>query len=803
MWSKLSSIIIKSRVWLLLITVLFTAFMGYQAKKIEITYDFIKVVPDEDPDLVYFKEFQKTFGEDGNILAIGLKNDKLYEYQTFAQYQQLAKDLAKVEGVTGVIALPELVNFKKDTLNKKFAISPVFTKSVNSQSELDSLLKTAEGVKVYENLLFNKKTGATLLAVTIDKDFLNSAKRTVVANNILNLTEKFSEGSSIKMHYAGLPYIRAIMVSKVKDELNLFLGLAVLVTCIFLFIFFRSFFAVFFTFLVILITVLWTLGFIVVLGYKITLLTGMLPALIIIISIPNCIYMFNKYHQEFRKHGNKIKAISRIIEKVGFLTFMTNINTAVGFFVLLFTDISIIREFGMVAGIVSVATFIITLIVIPSLLLFLPEPSKKQLKHLDFKLFRQINTFLEGLVMNKRKWIYIGTVVVLAVSVWGIYKINAISYMVDDLPENSHVKSDLGFFEQNFKGVMPLEIVVDLGKKNGIKSISNLQKLEELETFLKEQEYVSPPLSVLNVVKGAVQAFYNGDPEHYRLPTNREAPFITKYLGKKSEENTLKSFVDSTGQFVRFTCKVADIGTTNMNILIKDKIQKKADEIFADKHFETHITGTTLLFLKGNEYLINDLKDSLILAFILISLMMAFIFTDIRMIIISLIPNIVPIIITAGIMGIFHITLKPSTALIFSIAFGISIDSTIHYLSKFKQELKNLKGNVYAAVIKSLEETGVSMIYTSMVLFGGFVIFSFSQFGGTIALGVLTSLTLFFAMLTNLILLPALLITFVSPNQKKEMKGFRIIQNLRAKRLQRKTEKAEKAENDEETKQAV
>lgn len=797
MWSKLSSIIIKGRVWLLLLTVLFTAFMGYQAKKIEITYDFIKVVPDQDPDLIYFKEFQKTFGEDGNILAIGLKNDKLYEYKTFAKYQQLAKDLAKVEGVTGVIALPELMNFQKDTVNKKFAISPVFTKKVNSQAELDSLLKTAEGVKVYENLIFNKKTGATLLAVTIDKDFLNSAKRTVVANNILNLTEKFSQESSIKMHYAGLPYVRAIMVSKVKDELNLFLGLAVLVTCIFLFIFFRSFFAVFFTFLVILITVLWTLGFIVVLGYKITLLTGMLPALIIIISIPNCIYMFNKYHQEFRKHGNKIKAISRIIEKVGFLTFMTNINTAVGFFVLLFTDISIIREFGMVAGIVSVATFIITLIVIPSLLLFLPEPSKKQLKHLDFKLFRQINTFLEGLVMNKRKWIYIGTIVVLTVSVWGIYKINAVSYMVDDLPENSHVKSDLGFFEQNFKGVMPLEIVVDLGKKNGIKSISNLKKLEELETYLKEQEYVSPPLSILNVVKGAVQAFYNGDPEQYRLPTNREAPFISKYLGKKSQENTLKSFVDSTGQYVRFTCKVADIGTTNMNILIKDKIQKKADEIFAEKHFKTHITGTTLLFLKGNEYLINDLKDSLILAFILISLMMAFIFTDIRMIIISLIPNIVPMVITAGIMGIFHIALKPSTALIFSIAFGISIDSTIHYLSKFKQELKNLNGNVFAAVIKSLEETGVSMIYTSMVLFGGFVIFSFSQFGGTIALGVLTSLTLFFAMITNLILLPALLITFVSPNQKKEMKGFKIIKNLRAKRLQK------KAENDEESKQAV
>jgi uncharacterized protein len=765
MWVKISSLIIKHRLMLLISTVLITVFMAYKAREVELTYDFVKVIPQDDPDFIYFNQFKKTFGEDGNILVVGLKDETVYKLKKFQAFQKLTQDLAKVEGVSGVVSLPTVQRLFKDTAQQKFVLKPLFDRIPQTQEELDSLLRKADETKFYENLLVNKENKATLIAITMERSYLNSARRTEVVDNILKLTDKFSADTKIQLHYAGLPYVRAIMVGKVQKEFKLFLYLAVIVTSVILFFFFRSFFAVFFTFLVIVITVLWTMGTLVLLGYKMTLLTGILPALIIVISIPNCIYMFNKYHQEFRKHGNKLKAVSRIIEKIGFLTFMTNANTAVGFFVLYFTDIAVIKEFGMIAGIISLATFYITIVVIPSLLIYLPEPNAKQLKHLDLKFLRKVNFSIEHVVLRYRPLIYIVTFIVLGASIYGISKIRAVSYMVDDLPEKSNVKTDLVFFENNFRGVMPLEIIVDLKKKKAVMNLKNLKKLEKFEDYLKTLPDVSPPLSILNIVKGSKQAFYNGDTNAYSLPSNGEMPFIVKYFGKGNENNSLlRSFVDSTGQRVRFTCKVADLGTTRMNQLVNKEIEPKAKEIFKDSGFDVKITGTTLLFLKGNEYLINDLSGSLIFAFILISAMMALIFTNVRIILISLIPNIIPMIITAGIMGYFNIPLKPSTALIFSISFGISIDSTIHYLSKYKQDLAIFEGNVLQAVTRSLEEAGVSMIYTSIVLFSGFVIFAFSDFGGTVALGILTSITLFVAMFTNLMLLPALLLTFGKGN---------------------------------------
>jgi uncharacterized protein len=765
MWVKISSLIIKHRLMLLISTVLITVFMAYKAREVELTYDFVKVIPQDDPDFIYFNQFKKTFGEDGNILVVGLKDESVYKLKKFQAFQKLTQDLAKVEGVSGVVSLPTVQRLFKDTAQQKFVLKPLFDRIPQTQEELDSLLRKADETKFYENLLVNKENKATLIAITMERSYLNSARRTEVVDNILKLTDKFSADTKIQLHYAGLPYVRAIMVGKVQKEFKLFLYLAVIVTSVILFFFFRSFFAVFFTFLVIVITVLWTMGTLVLLGYKMTLLTGILPALIIVISIPNCIYMFNKYHQEFRKHGNKLKAVSRIIEKIGFLTFMTNANTAVGFFVLYFTDIAVIKEFGMIAGIISLATFYITIVVIPSLLIYLPEPNAKQLKHLDLKFLRKVNFSIEHVVLRYRPLIYIVTFIVLGASIYGISKIRAVSYMVDDLPEKSNVKTDLVFFENNFRGVMPLEIIVDLKKKKAVMNLKNLKKLEKFEDYLKTLPDVSPPLSILNIVKGSKQAFYNGDTNAYSLPSNGEMPFIVKYFGKGNENNSLlRSFVDSTGQRVRFTCKVADLGTTRMNQLVNKEIEPKAKEIFKDSGFDVKITGTTLLFLKGNEYLINDLSGSLIFAFILISAMMALIFTNVRIILISLVPNIIPMIITAGIMGYFNIPLKPSTALIFSISFGISIDSTIHYLSKYKQDLAIFEGNVLQAVTRSLEEAGVSMIYTSIVLFSGFVIFAFSDFGGTVALGILTSITLFVAMFTNLMLLPALLLTFGKGN---------------------------------------
>ncbi|MFL5731009.1 MAG: efflux RND transporter permease subunit, partial [Cytophagaceae bacterium] len=605
MWVKISNLIIKNRLLLLGLTILITIFMAYKSREVEMTYDFVKVVPENDSSMIEFKKFKKTFGEDGNILVIGLKDESVYKLKNFLAYQKLTSELLKVEGINDIVSLPTVKRLTKDTATKRFVQKPLFEKAPSSQKELDSLLKKASELKFYEKLLVNEKTKATLIAVAMERKYLNSSRRTEVVDNIMKHCDVFSQETGIKLHFAGLPYVRAIMIGKVQKEFKLFLILAVVITSVILFFFFRSFAAVFFTFLVIVVTVFWTMGTLVLFGYKITLLTGILPALIIVIGIPNCIYMFNKYHQEYRRHGNKLKAVSRIIEKIGFLTFMTNANTAVGFLVLYFTDISVIKEFGMVAGIISLATFLITIVVIPSLLYYLPAPNAKQLKHLDLNFLRKVNFALEHIVLRYRTSIYVVTFIVLSIGIYGITRINAVSYMVDDLPESSNVKGDLVFFEKNFEGVMPLEFIVDLGKKNAVTNLKNLQKLEEFESYLKTVSYVSPPVSILNIVKGSRQAFYNEDPAFYGLPSSKsEMMFIANYFGKgKENDGLVRSFVDSTGSQVRFSCKVADIGTNKMNDLVTKEIQPHINEIFKDTGFRVRATGTTLLFLQGNSYL--------------------------------------------------------------------------------------------------------------------------------------------------------------------------------------------------------
>jgi predicted RND superfamily exporter protein len=761
MWAKISKFVITYRLYLLIGTGLLTLFMGYQARKLEMTYDFVKVVPQSDPDLQYYNKFKTMFGEDGNILVVGMADEKVFKFDNFVKYKKLTEDLERIPGVNQIISIPTQKVIQKDTTKKRFTLVPLFDKNPINQAQLDSLLEVSHGLHMYDGQLYNSESKATLIAISIDQKILNSPKRLETVQGITQLANHFSKETSIQVHYAGLPYVRAIMIGKVKREFTLFLYLALGATTLILLFFFRTFYSVFFTILTIGITIVFTMGLMALFGYKMTLLSGMLPSIITVISIPNCIYMFNKYHMEYRRHGNKIKAVDRIIEKIGFLTFMTNANTAVGFIVLYFTDIIPIKEFGLIAGIVSFATFLITIAVVPPILIYLPDPKEKHLRHLDFQVLAKIMDLVEVIIFKSRPAVYITMGVLVLISVLGIMRIRPVSYMVDDLPERDNVKTDLVFFETHFKGVMPLEIIIDFGKPKAVYKLNNLKKLEELEVFLQKEQNISPPISVLNIIKGAVQAFYSNNPEYYRLPDNLDKGFIMSYLGAKSGNMSLiHSFMDSTGRMVRFSMKVADLGNVKMAQLMNQRIKPKVAEIFEGKEVDVQYTGTTLLFIKGTQYLIDDLSGSMFYAFILISLMMAMIFTDLKIIVISVIPNVLPIVMTGGVMGLLGIPLKPSTALTFSIAFGISIDSTIHFLSKYKQELELCKGDYAKAVLLSVRESGISMIYTSMVLFFGFVIFTFSEFGGTIALGLLTSLTLFFALFTNLVLLPSLLLSF-------------------------------------------
>lgn len=763
MWHSLSYIILRYKIALILLLVAVTVFMGFKAKYVQWSFDLANIVPQTDPEMVYFQNFKESFGEDGNIFAIGLKDSAVYSVDNFRKFSYMVNEIASVKGVNSVLGLPNLRTLFKNNELRKFELKPVFPEIPDDQDQLDSLLEAAHNLKFYSGQLINEENGATIVLVTINRDVLNTETRNTVIQDVLFISKAFEENTGIELHYAGLPYTRAIMTTKVKQEMNMFLVLSVAVTGFILFLFFRAFNAVLVPLVIIGVIVVWVMGMLAIMGYKITILTGLIPPIIVVIGIPNAVYMLNKYHQEYQKNGDQQEALRKIIKKIGIVTFITNVTTAVGFLVLASTDITILKEFGIVAGTNILATFVVSIILIPSFYSFLPPPKARHLKHLNFVPLDKVLSGLDILVHKHPYAIFTVTAAVAFAGLVGLTRIQAVSYMVDDLPENSDVKKDLNFFETNFAGVMPLEIVVDTGVKKGVQNLKNLRKINEFEMFVDSLSSISQPVSVVSFIKAARQAFYNQNPSYYQLPDNRDQSFILKYLSEDADnENIAMSFVDSTGQRMRMSLKIADIGSNKMDSLVNEVIKPRMEQIFADSKMDVQLTGTTLMFIKGNKFLINNLIQSMVIAFVIIAFIMGILFRNLKMIIISIIPNMIPLLVTAGLMGYLGIPLKPSTALVFSITFGISVDDSIHFLAKYRQELIANNYFVPIAISRSLRETGASMIYTSIILFFGFVIFGASEFGGTVALGTLTSITLLVAMVTNLVLLPAMLIKFDS-----------------------------------------
>ncbi len=774
MWNKLAEGIIRFRLPFIVLIGLITLLMAFYASKVEMSYDFARTVPPDDPDMVYLNKFKEQFGEDSNIIAVGMKDSSIYQLENFQAFRELTINIKNIKGVVQIVALPRLKMILKDTANSKFYLSNIFPDTISSQAQLDTLFQLMMGQKVYSSQLINPTNGAMMMLVSVQKEVMNSSARVAMTQELLDVGKKFEEKTKIQLRYAGLPFIRTVVANALRNEMKIFLIASAIVTGLIMFVFFRSFRAVLFSMIIIGILVIWVLGTLVLFGFKITLLSGLIPPVIVTIGITNAIYLLNKYHLEFAKTTNKIEAITAVVRKMGLAMFLTNLTVAIGFLTLLATDITILREFGIVAGINIMALFFVSLIMMPSIFYWLPIPSQKHLKHLNFKIMGAFLRQVDVMVHRHRSWIYIVSVVIAVISAYGISTLRSVSFMVDDVPEESQVKKDLKFFEANFSGIMPLEMVIEFKtkKRRPVLDVKNLAKVEEFENFLDSITVMSKPVSVLSFFKAAKQAFYNNNPERFSLPTKNEGAFILRYMkGQSDETGVFKSFVDTTFTKMRISVQIADIGSVKLDSLVHDVIEPKMQSIFVSTEKDsviTSITGSTKIFIKGNKFLIANLKESLILAIILITLSMAFLFANVRMIIISLVPNILALMITAGLMGYFNIPLKASTALIFSITFGISVDNSIRFLAKYRQEILANNFFIPVAVSDSILETGKSIMYTSIVLFAGFIIFAFSSFGGTIALGVLTSTTLVISMFTNLILLPALIMTFDKPKRKKD-----------------------------------
>ena len=731
--------------------------MAFQSRKVEMSYEYASLIPKKDTAYIDYQRFLKTFGEEGNLIVVGVQDEAFFSFEHFAAWEELCSHLSEIEGVENLLSVSNAYNLVRNSDEKKFEIKAVFPDTIQSQEQLDTLKNKFLSLPFYRGLLYNPETSTYLLAITVNKDKMHSKTREKMILSIKDECDQFAAKEQLELHYSGLPYIRVINSIRIKSEIYMFSALALGLCIVILFIFFRSLKAVIIPILIVLIGVVWSLGLMGWFGFKITILTGMVPSLLIVIGIPNSIYMLNKYHHEIKNHGNKIKALQRIIIKIGNATFLTNLTTALGFGTFVITNSEILRQFGVIASLNIMGLFLLSILLIPIFYSFIKPPKEKHMKHLENKMLSRITNHLIHITLHHRKKVYLVTVVVVALGFYGITLIKSSGYMVDDIPENDVIYKDLKFFEKHFSGLMPLEIIVDTKKPNGVMNLGTFQKMDKLENRLLEYDELSPSTSMLNLLKFAKQSFYNGSERFYSLPNNMEKNFILSYA-TKGEDNValLHSFLDSTKQVTRISIRMKDVGTVRMQELYND-FKADVDSIFPKENYDVTITGSSVTTFKGNQYLVKNLFSSLALAIFLISLFMSVMFYSWRMVIMSLTPNIIPLIFTAAIMGFTGIPIKPSTILVFSIAFGISVDNTIHFLAKYRQELSVTGWDIRKSVVLALKETGVSMLYTFVVLFFGFGVFSVSKFGGTVALGVLVSLTLFIAVSSNLILLPSLL----------------------------------------------
>jgi predicted RND superfamily exporter protein len=760
-WNSIARLILRNRIIILLLIVATTVFFSTQWKNMRFSYTEANLLPDDHEDNIAYNEFLDKFGEEGNVVLLGVKDSTLFQPENFQAWKELTKKLEAYPAVEYAISVSNLQQLKKFEDPSRFEMVPFISEENPTKEELQQYQdELYNQLPFYENLVYSSHSNTVQSAIYMNKEIVNSKERkTFVLEELQPLIINFEEKTGIDVKVSGMPYIRTLNAQNIIDEIGLFILAALAVTSLIFFFFFRSIRATIISMITVCIGVMWAFGVIGLLHYEITVLTALIPPLIIVIGIPNCIFLINKYQQEIKKHGNQAKSLQRVITKVGNATLMTNITTASGFATFILTDSTLLKEFGIVASINIVAIFILSLLIIPIIYSYMNMPKRKHLKHLNKRWISGFVNWMEQMVRHHRISIYIISIMLLVASIIGIYTIKISGSLLEDMPKKTEFFQDIKFFEEEFDGVMPLEILVDTKRKNGVLKSATLKRMEELQNHLAEIPEFSQPISVTRLVKYSKQAFYNGEAKYYQLPSSQEQNFIMPYAkGFSSNDNLLSSYVDSTGRYARITTYMKDVGTDKMEDLEED-LWPKINKIFPEERYEVSMTGKALIFQKGTNYLVKNLVISLSLAILLIALLMAWMFRSFRMIIVSLVPNLLPLLVTAGMMGFLGVPIKPSTILVFSIAFGISVDDTIHFLAKYRQELKANNWKIKRSVYAALRETGVSMFYTSIVLFFGFSVFMISSFGGTVALGGLVSATLLFAMLANLLLLPSLLLS--------------------------------------------
>ena len=766
MWDKIADYILKHRVLNLTIATLLMILLGLKAFNMKMGHNMANTLPESDTTMVVYRQFLEKYGQDGRSIFVGMYDENLFTLEHFKDYYDLNAKIREITGVTECLSVTRVYNLKKNDSIKKFELTQVVKQRPETQAEVDAIREEIMSLTMYDGLLFNSEKHSTTMLISLEDEYVNSKKRTELVSSLKQLINNYGKAHNIEMRISGMPYIREVTTQKMVKEIVGFTVLAIFVAGLILYLFFRSWRPLVSVVTIVLLSVIYMFGIMVLLNFDVTILTGVLPPLLIIIGVENSIFMLNKYHREYNVCHDKMQALHNVIVRIGPANFLTNVTTAVSFASFIITRNVLLVPFGILASVCIMLTYVMTMVLLPTFFSYQKKPEGKLVNYMNNPNINYIMEKVSAFVLSKKRVVYAVLAVLLTLCVIGAMRMTTSGRVVDDIAKNDKLYKDIMFFEDNVGGVMPFEISIDTRKPKGVMNANFIRKVQQLQDTLALYPEFSRPLSIAEVVKFARQGFFNGDRKQYKVPSNNEFGFIMKYMPETKGGELPKivtQYIDSQMQSTRVSVQMANVTTPEIDNISKS-LKPKIDKIFPKEKYDVVMTGSAMVTLQGTNYLIVNLSHSLLLAFIVIALLMAITFHKFKMVIISLIPNLIPLLFTAGVMGFCGIPLKMSTILVFSIALGISVDNTIHYLARYRLQMKINNNDIKKSVMAAILETGPSMIYSASVLICGFLIFAFSSFGGTKIVGFLVPFTLLIALITNILVLPALVLTF---NRKK------------------------------------
>ncbi|NND72625.1 MAG: MMPL family transporter [Rhodothermales bacterium] len=751
LWTRSTNWILDHPRVILVAIVAITIVLGYFSTTVETDHRAGHFLATDSEVVQNFNKFNEEFGANQTILYIVFPDQDPTSRAFLSKMDSVTSLVGTFDGVEHVLSLsnaPYPVRVG-DSVVTKTMFDPLATEELNRQTIRDQTF--------LRGLLLSNDGSDGAMIVDIEESFNESPERVELVNRIESLTGSVFGNVAL----AGIPYLRTQYAQRVTAEAPFFTVAALLVSLGLLFITFRARRAVTLPTIIVALGITWTVGLIALFNHKMNIVTSVLPALLVIIGMANAIHLTTKFFDRYRLLGRRREAIIQTMNIVGLATFLTSVTTAVGFAALMLSGSQLLSVFGQYAAMGIMLLYAISITIIPLVFSRLKPPSHKDQRLATHQGLTRLFDFLALWTRRFSKTIIFGSVCILALSILGVSRISSDIFVFADFYDDDPLVRNLDIYESGFGGILPMEIIIESKTEGKFRSINEIRKLSRLQETIVRHDAIGRTLSAADLVKWTTQAYFGGNPRAYRMPTSYELPFIQDAVSGLTGNTTggslssLPRMFDSTLTSARVFAGVYDIGTSNMNALL-DSVLVETHKVFPEDRYAAYITGTAIKATRSGENLVINLAISLSVALVIISLIMGFLFRSVRLTLISLAPNVLPLLIVGGTMGFTGIVLKPSTALIFPLAFGIAVDDTIHFLAKYRiVRSAGLAKNV--AIRTTLRETGKAILFTSLVLMCGFLVFTFSSFGGTVNLGALTALTLTMALIANLILLPALL----------------------------------------------